>query len=107
MSKKKPSPPTIKQLHELKEHINHQAMTPHLDELLSTLPMQIKSRSETARILMWMKTIIRNYEIVATSQWPKGANPYKPAPDQLQWIITDGYTEDITKDIKWVTNPNV
>jgi hypothetical protein len=62
--KKNTLPPTVKQLSELKEHINHRAMTPHLNDLLETLPRTIRSRADTGLTLAWMEKIIQNYEII-------------------------------------------
>jgi hypothetical protein len=94
--KKDMLPPTVKQLNELKEHINHRAMTPHLHDMLETLPGTIRSRTETGLLLAWMRTIIRNYEVISTA---KGVNPYPtarwdPTGKLLEWQVTREQDDD-------------
>jgi len=55
-------PPTPKMLERLAEYIDHPAMTPHLDSLMTHIPIGIKTRGGTGVMLNWMKTRIQEWE---------------------------------------------
>lgn len=62
LKKNKQLPPTPRQLERVNEYISHPAIQPHLDKLMRSLVVNIKTRGGTGALLGWMKDEIAEYD---------------------------------------------